>query len=295
MALSASEQELLEWALASLPPWFTSDERSIEYLGGVAKMLGSVKDQVDYWFGQALITNAVGSTATTPDWLNLHAADRGTARTPGESDATLRDRLRNYPDAVTVPALEDIANAILNDGGYPQTAAIVELRAHKAFMGDRTVDSGTGGTISGTAPNMEFTPTVAFARGVTASTPEDRDRRGVKLERSTITLAGSTTPANDGTFTVTGINGNAVQYTNASGVAEAHPGTWTNTSQDDDGNDRDGRASHYFSRGYRMGKGGLIVILPYDTDAATATTVAEALRQRRAAGFLLIVERRLNP
>jgi hypothetical protein len=59
-----------------------------------------------------------------------------------------------------------------------------------------------------------------------------------------------------------------------------------------------GRARSYCSRGYRMaadGENAIILILPYGTDAATATAVAEAMRQQKAGGIIVYVERRLNP
>lgn len=43
-----------------------------------------------------------------------------------------------------------------------------------------------------------------------------------------ITIAGSTSPANDGTFLIESVpTGTTLTYTNASGVTEAYPGTWT--------------------------------------------------------------------
>lgn len=55
----------------------------------------------------------------------------------------------------------------------------------------------------------------------------------------------------------------------------------------------------FLSRGYRMAGPGrpyrIIVILPYDTDEATAAAVDEYLRKAKAAGFAHTVERRLSP
>ena len=73
--------------------------------------------------------------------------------------------------------------------------------------------NGTGDTIGGTAPNMTLTDSAALFT-------EDMVGRN-------ITISGSTTPANDGTFPVTSYTSSTViGYTNASGVAEALPGTW---------------------------------------------------------------------
>lgn len=60
-----------------------------------------------------------------------------------------------------------------------------------------------------------------------------------------------------------------------------------------------GASRAFFSRGYRMGSAGrpyrIVVILPYDTDEATAAAVDEYLRQAKAAGYAHTVERRTSP
>jgi hypothetical protein len=61
-----------------------------------------------------------------------------------------------------------------------------------------------------------------------------------------------------------------------------------------------GRKLAYFSRGYRMAgttreATKIIVILPFGTSAATAQSIAEALRQKKAGGVAVIVERRQSP
>lgn len=70
-----------------------------------------------------------------------------------------------------------------------------------------------GDAISGTAPTMVLT--------VPLGTPFTSDMVGRSL-----TIAGATTPANDGTFPITAATGNTLTYTNAGGVAEALAGTW---------------------------------------------------------------------
>jgi len=75
--------------------------------------------------------------------------------------------------------------------------------------------TGTGDTIGGTAPAMTLTDAGA------SFTAADIGR--------SITLAGSTTPANDGTFVITAVGSSTeITYTNASGVAESFTsGTWS--------------------------------------------------------------------
>lgn len=76
-------------------------------------------------------------------------------------------------------------------------------------------DSGIGDTIGGAAPNMTLTD-------ASASFPTD-------VVGCSITIAGATTPANNGTFSVTTRNSSTqIVYTNASGVAEPlGSGTWS--------------------------------------------------------------------
>jgi hypothetical protein len=91
---------------------------------------------------------------------------------------------------------------------------LIAVQRRKVFqtflIGDRP---GTGDTIGGAAPNMTLTD----AGG--AFQPTD-----VGL---TITIAGATTPANNGTFTITGwTSATVITYTNVAGVAQAFPGTY---------------------------------------------------------------------
>ncbi|HUS27621.1 MAG TPA: hypothetical protein VMZ53_03910, partial [Kofleriaceae bacterium] len=124
MALTADEQKFYDFAKASLPDWIPDGD---EFLMGAAKMFGSVKALLDYLFGQTLIGSAIGGTATTPDWLDQHARDRGTARQDGEDDPTLRDRLRNAPDALTRASILAAVNATLLANGITDPAGLVEL------------------------------------------------------------------------------------------------------------------------------------------------------------------------
>lgn len=74
--------------------------------------------------------------------------------------------------------------------------------------------AGTGDTIGGTAPNM----TLSDAGAVFNAT----------MVGQSITLAGATTGANNGTFLITGYTSpTQITYQNLVGVAEAFPGTWT--------------------------------------------------------------------
>lgn len=88
----------------------------------------------------------------------------------------------------------------------------IELGPNGGFLGGTR--TGFGDTISGTAPTMTLTD----AGGGFVETDVGRY----------ITIAGATTPANNGTFKVVSyISSTEIEYTNASGVAEAFAGSWS--------------------------------------------------------------------
>jgi hypothetical protein len=73
--------------------------------------------------------------------------------------------------------------------------------------------SSFGDAIGGAAPNMTLTDAAALF------TPA--------LVGMSITISGATTPANNGTFLITGYTSpTVITYTNAAGVAEAFAGSW---------------------------------------------------------------------
>jgi len=88
----------------------------------------------------------------------------------------------------------------------------LELGPNGGFTG--STRTGTGDSFTGTAPDMHIV-----------------DAAGTFLETDVgryITITGSTTGANNGTFLITSyVSATEVVYTNASGVAEAFPGTWS--------------------------------------------------------------------
>lgn len=293
MALTADEQAFLDFALAALPRWMNATD---EFLLGCAKMFGGVKAMIDYWFGQTLIGQAVGPATGTPDWLNQHARDRDTSRQYTETDPALRDRLRNVPEALTRASLLAAVNAILTAESVAGTAAMLELPRDAGYCGTFTSDSGTGGTFAAGAssPLFTFRPTVPFAM------PPFRDPSVVRLVQGyEITIAGAAHGANNGTFPITALSNNAVVYSNVSGVAEADAGvTWTTKKLDRRGNVLEGHGKAHCTRGFRttaVRPNRIIIILPYGSTTGTEASVREMLAQKKAAGFAVTIERRLNP
>lgn len=295
MALTAEEQELLDFALAGMPPWFRDTEaRDMALEGAYAKMMGAARAQTSYWFGQALIGTATGATATTPDWLQLHAIDRGTRRQDGESDAALRSRLRTYPDALTVATILAAAQAVIDAAGVAGTVYMLELRRDRAYMGKNGPQTGTGGTFTAQAGDLHsFQPTAGWSRPPLVGLQPNITWK--------LVISGAADGGNDGTFEVTELDEDRAVFTNAAGVAGADAGvTWRVDRYDQDGNlltEGTGRQDAYLSRGHRMGAqfSSILLILPFGTTAAIAASVEEAVRQRKAAGVRVIVERRLNP
>lgn len=291
MSLTDDEQALYDFAAGALPSWITHPD---PFLSAAAKQIGAALAHARYLNAQTLIGTASGPTATTPDWLNQHARDRDTTRQAGESDAALRERLRTIPDALTRSALLDSANAILAAAGVTGTAALVELPRDAAWVGTYAGMSGTGGTFAQVGTSSRFTPTM-----LPWPTPPYR-APGVTPELSwTITISGAGSAGNNGTRAITGMVGDAAAVTNGAGVAGADPtASWIARRLDVLGNGTDFAARSYAGRGFRASVGRplkLIVILPYGTTAGTAASVLESMRQKKAAGFAVVVERRINP
>lgn len=296
MALSANEQKLFDLALAALPYWFQEDKRSMEHLGLAAKEMGAAWDQLVDWMDNTLILQAVGPTGFDPDWLNQHAVDRGTTRQSGETDAALRERIRNVPDHLTRQTILDAAQAIIDAESISGTVYMVELRWWKIFLNALLVESGTGGTFTaGTGSEFLFEPDTAFATIL----PVFLDIAWWPISHK-LKIVGAASAGNDGEFPITALDEDAVVYTNASGVAEYDATvSWGIQEYDQDGNLWDGYRSAYCSRGYRICHDGLpnsfVLILPYGSTAGTAASVTEMLRQKKAGGILAFVEYRQSP
>lgn len=301
MALTAEEQELFDFAVGSLPSWVRSQD---ELLTACAKMFGVARAQLKYLFGQALITQATGPTSTTPDWLAQHARDRGTSRQAAELDPVLQQRLRVIPDALTRQAILDAANAILAAAGVVGAAAMLELPRDGAWLGAYFPLTGSGGTFAQSGTVSRFTPTT-----LPWSVPPYRSPSVAPTQTWFLTISGAAAPANNGTRMITGMDNSAAVYTNASGVAGADPSvSWTARRADVNGAASDGFgdiglgplsfARAYAGRGYRMSSSRplkILVILPFGTDAGTQASIEESLRTKKAAGRVVIVERRLVP
>lgn len=295
MALTPDEQDFLDFALAGLPIWYQDESRELEDLAMIAKMIGAAKSQLDDWFQNTLIGNAIGAVGDDPDWLDQHAQDRGTSRQEGEDDPTLRARIQNVEDALTRAELLSVAQGVVDAEGILGTVEMVELKRDRAFLGTFTSMSGTGGTFAGTAPDMTFEP----------DTPWDRPPLEIAFPGYSweLVVSGAASAGNDGTFPITGLDGDAGEYTNASGVAEVDATvSWTARKLDQDGNLADGFARAFYGRGYRMGpqQPVIIVIVPYGSGAihstaATVAAVTEALRTKKGGGIRVLVERRQTP
>ena len=134
MALTTAQERVYQRLKSALPSWAFSQATG-ELWESIAVVFTSIKDQCESWVDATFILRAQGS------WLDLHAADRGTSRKLGESDVSLRNRLRTPEDAVTIPALEDACDAILTDAGCPTGAVVESLRMVSPHYGDSTVDT----------------------------------------------------------------------------------------------------------------------------------------------------------
>lgn len=305
MSLTADEQILYDFAKGSLPRWLFATPRAEEELGAFIKIFNRARQQIVFYASQTYIKNAVGSTSGEPDWLEQHAHDRDTSRQANEDDLALRERLRNREDMLTRGALLAFILSMLEAAGVidplalpsPETWALVELRHDRAFFGSYVGVGDEGAyhceALGGGA--MKFT---LPAGQVWARPPFQRSPSMMPTFKLTLSSGGG---PNDGTFVITGLDGDKAKYANMSGTTEtvAPDSVWGVERYDALGNRRTGHPRAFLSRGFRMsGPGptaGLVAILPYGTTEPLRLAVQEAIRQRKAAGFPNQTERRLNP
>ena len=305
MALTATEQKLLDFAKGTLPAWFTSSERELEFLAAAAKIMGQAHTQIGDWFGNTLITTAVGPVSFDPDWLNQHAVDRGTARQDGETDVALRARLRGVEDALTRAAILVGAQAIVDAEAIVGTVAMVELKRDQAFFSKNIFPFAVGGTF--TAPDgggfQRFT--ADDWQGITPYKAIE------ELRTHKLVCFGAAFAGNDvAGAVVTGLEDDAVVFSNPGGSASVDAGvTWIVGRYDRDDNLLDDTPTGFDDSffGDAMAPGGaapadrmadrntLVIILPFGCTAGTLASVQEMLRQKKGAGLLALVECRLNP
>lgn len=301
MALSADEQKLLDFALGALPPWFGDTEtRDLAVEGGMAKMMGAAKAQITYWFDRTLITGADGPAAGLPDWLQQHAIDRDTRRANGEGDPELQSRLRTFPDALTRATLLSVTDAILDAAGIVAAPFMLELRRDRGYLvtNQPQIDASAGGEFINHGGNVwGFLPTDGWRDNAPPF-------RGAGIEPPiayAITFSGAAAAGNDGSFAIIGLDEDEALYVNATGVAGVDAGVAFRVDRyDRNGNcltAGTGKVDAYCDRGHRCGATwpSIVIILPFGTTEAVALSVAEAVRQRKAAGVRVIVERRLIP
>lgn len=128
MSLSAEAQALFDHARKSLPRWLTRGKTAVlEWLYGYTEIFDSARQQGQDWLDITYLEYASGAE------LDQHAADRGTSRRSGEDDDTLRERLRNITDAVTIPALKAAIDALLTLNGLG-ACTIIPLRQSRGHF-----------------------------------------------------------------------------------------------------------------------------------------------------------------
>jgi hypothetical protein len=108
MPLSTEEQALFDHARASVPRWLTTGKTAVlEWLHGFVKIFDPVRALAQVYLDGIYLDSATGR------WLDAHARDRDTTRREDETDAVLRERIRQVEDAVTDLALQHGINTII--------------------------------------------------------------------------------------------------------------------------------------------------------------------------------------
>jgi hypothetical protein len=328
MALTPDEQAVFDAAVAAMPSWYTDDERQREDLAMFAKVIGRSLTEA-----KALIAKTViggwpgdprpsapgpvysGQTLVEPDWLNQHARDRDTSRALGETNVSLRARIRNVVDVVTRKSLLAAVAEILTAENLLTTGLdMIELPRDGAFFGEHGTPSGTGGTFAKSGNTITFTPTVRFslppyhrstaAMGDPELTGGEIKTKSGEIKAFQVVITGAADAGNDGTFDPTGLAGNGVTWTNAAGVAGADAGvSWTIKRLDAFDVDLNGAAMAFFgdpttaAPTYLMAEDQpptIIAQIPHIPDVIQRARVRfaaeEVLRQLAGGGVVSIVQ-----
>ena len=306
MALTADEQKLADAANAALPEWFSASGRVQEEVGMMAKQMGAVLAQGRSQIAQTYIRTAAGPVNMEPDWLDMLAEDRGTHRQSGETTDMLRTRLQRPPNAVVRSEILAEAQAMVDAAtdGITTPVAMVEFPRDAAHLGTWISDTAaTGGAFVKDSTTITFTPNRPFVW-----TPFVQGISGAIIA-TTLEIYGSA--SNDGAFLITGItSGGGVVYhnDNPGGGANETSATceWYTRRYDRQEASVDGKAMAFCDRGFRCWRGqtahsgkkangGFLIVLPYGCSEALRLSVREMLRQKKAAGFTAMVERRQSP
>lgn len=267
--LTPEEEELLAWLKGSLPSWFwQKTEAKEEIWRGIVKAFGRVRDLINDWADRTFILYS------DDVWLEQHAKDRGTSRQYGESDEGLQARLRTPLQAVVRNDLLDGITTLLAAHELTWTPNMIELRRDGAFFGTYVPMTGIGESLTvGEAGEVTLVDTV----GTTFT--------GYEVGHY-ITITASTKTGNDGTFPITAVLGDgSIRFTNEDAVNETSEFEWS-LDYNDAGYNR-----AYFNRGYRFHGRAFIIILPSTCSDAVVSSVEEFVRQRKAAGYVAVIER----
>lgn len=167
--------------------------------------------------------------------------------------------------------------------------------------GATSIPAGTGGGISSSVVSggVGFLPVAEFAYPPVAPP-------GGRVKQVNIVFTGAASAGNNGTFEVTSLAGNYARFTNGSAVAGVDVSvTWATERLNVFDVVMDGHPYTYLYNpsdvvtnagiADRAGPGalaGILLMLPIGASTALTAAIAEQLRQVKAAGVLLTVERR---
>lgn len=125
MAYTVDEKELYSFGVGAIPKFLFAKPRAEEVMGAFVKIFDAARQSIDDLFEQTYVLNATGAGAA---YLDQHAWERVGSRAEGETNAALRERIRNVADALTPVAILAAVQAILDeDGPTSPLAAMVEL------------------------------------------------------------------------------------------------------------------------------------------------------------------------
>lgn len=301
MPLSSEAQSLFDHARNSLPRWLTGAASSVlEWLYGFTEIFDEVRAQGQDWLDISYILNATGVE------LDQHAADRGTSRRAGESDATLQQRLRSVEDSVTEPTLWDSVDKILDHThqAYLQVQDYTVSGWNTLLYVADSYVAGNGGPFStltmvddNTNPaTLVETPDLSIQPLGTMIHSVVHYKSGTTTRAQFEALFSTSQVFYVGTASASG--GTALTAGDAFTIKRAHLAGMVALRRDRGHFQIPTKGHAFMSRGYRMTNANrpmaYIFICPYGTTAAEANAIREYLRQNGPAGYLYYIEIRAN-
>ena len=291
-----SKQDYIDHVVGSLPYWFVKNPRAMENIEAFAEIFCRAEEQSVFFQQMTFIEQA---TDGPPDWLNQHAIDRSLLRQGGESNPSLRQRIRSFDKVLSYEAILAYVQSVTLASGLAGTATLLEVKQNKAFFVTHTDQLGVGGVFTDLGSGeFAFEPST----GVSLDSTINPNALPKYLEIAVASSAGNT-----GIFEVTGAYASGPKYGNLVGVAETDSfASWRLFDRDLDLEDITTYDDAFYydpatiganQAAYRMSgeKQTLVIMLPFGCTQALVSSINDGLILIKGAGTEILIECRIVP